>query len=267
LRDRRRDPRRAPDVQASPRTVVDESEVLPRIRALGFSERDAATLADHFIDAERRGKHGHGFTRVEWLETLPDVNPQARPRLEAEYPGFELWDGDGALGYLTLAAICEHLTEKPPWPARVIVARNCFPTGMLGYWVRWLAEEAGLVALLTATSPPRLSHPAGGPPLVGTTPLAIGIPNPEGDPIVVDVSMGKVTHGDVLRGAATEADLVPFGGDQAHKAFALALGLQLAVESCVVEGYGSLLVAIAPETSTVEELRARAGGLRLPGQS
>jgi LDH2 family malate/lactate/ureidoglycolate dehydrogenase len=26
-----------------------------RIRALGFSEADAATLADHFLDAERRG--------------------------------------------------------------------------------------------------------------------------------------------------------------------------------------------------------------------
>jgi len=197
---------------------------------------------------------------------LPDLNPGARPELEAEYPGFEYWDGRGALGYLTLAAICERLAEKPPWPAKVIVAANCFPTGMLGYWVRWIAEEAGLVALLTATSPPRLPHPDGGSPLVGTTPLAIGIPNPEGDPIVVDVSMGKATYGDVLRGAATEADLVPFGGEQAHKAFALALGLQLAVESCVVEGYGALLVVIAPETSTVEELRARAGGLRLPGQ-
>jgi hypothetical protein len=136
---------------------------------------------------------------------------------------------------------------------------------MLGYWVRRIAEEADRIAILTATSPPRLAHPDGGPPLVGTTPLAIGIPSPEGEPIVVDVSMGRVTHGDVLAGLADEAELVPFGGDQAHKAFALALGLQLAVEACVVEGYGALMVVIAPETSTVPELRARAGGLRLPG--
>ncbi len=147
----------------------------------------------------------------------------------------------------------------------MIVARRTFPTGMLGYWVRWIAEEADRVAILTATSPPRLAHPDGGPPLVGTTPLAIGIPNPEGEPIVVDVSMGKVTHGDVIAGLAEPEELVPFGGEQAHKAFALALGLQLAVESCVVEGYGALLTVIAPETSTVPELRVRAGDLRLPG--
>jgi hypothetical protein len=149
----------------------------------------------------------------------------------------------------------------------VIVARNCFPTGSLGYWVRWLAEEAGLVALLTATSPPRLPHPAGGAPLVGTTPLAIAIPNPEGEPIVCDVSMGRTTYGDVLAGLASPEELVPFGGEHAHKAFALALGLQLAVEACVVEGYGALLVVLAPETSTVEELRERAAGLRLPGDA
>ena len=39
--------------------------------------------------------------------------------------------------------------------------------------------------------------------------------------------MGKVTYGAVLAGLADEEDLVPFGGESAHKAFALAVGLQL----------------------------------------
>ena len=157
-------------------------------------------MSDHFLDAERRGKPGHGLTRIAWLATLPDLDPAARPQLPDEYPGFEHWDGNGAVGYLTLAAICDRIVDRPPWPSRVIVARNTFPTGMLGYWVRRIAEEADRIAILTATSPPRLAHPDGGPPLVGTTPLAIGIPNPEGEPIVADVSMGRVTHGDVLAG-------------------------------------------------------------------
>ena len=67
-------------------------------------------------------------------------------------PGFERWEGRGALGYLTLAAICRAQLEDPPAHARVIVAAHCFPTGMLGYWVRKLAD-GGLVAALTATSP------------------------------------------------------------------------------------------------------------------
>ncbi|MDQ3866816.1 MAG: Ldh family oxidoreductase, partial [Actinomycetota bacterium] len=82
-------------------------DVRERLRALGFEERDARTLADHFLDAEARGRRGHGLARVEWLETLPDLEPTARPARIVAEPGFERWEGRGALGYLTLAAIVE----------------------------------------------------------------------------------------------------------------------------------------------------------------
>jgi L-2-hydroxycarboxylate dehydrogenase (NAD+) len=235
-----------------------------RLCALGFSERDARTLADHFLDADRRGKRSHGTARIPWLEQR-ELDPTAQPRLVASSAAFEYWEGGGALGYLTLAAICERLVEEVPSPVKVVAAADCFPTGVLGYWVRQLAE-AGLVSALTATSPARLPHPDGSEPLVGTNPLAIGLPNPEGEPIVVDVSMGKVTYGDVLTGAAQADDLVPFGGEQAHKAFALAVGLQGLVESFVGEHFGVLLLAAKPEFNHfAAALRERARGLRLPG--
>jgi (2R)-3-sulfolactate dehydrogenase (NADP+) len=243
---------------------VQPEEARDRLRALGFGEPDVETLFAHFADAERRGKLGHGFSRVEWLATLADLEPEARPAKTRSTPAFDRWEGRGALGYLTLAAICDDLTATPPEPARVVAAADCFPTGMLGYWVRRLAD-AGLVAALTTTSPARLAHPSGGPPLVGTNPLAIGIPSSDGRPIVVDVSMGKVTYGDVLAGLASPEDLVPFGEEQAHKAFALALGLQLVVESLAGAGFGAVLVAARPELDPVPALRERAAGLRLPG--
>jgi LDH2 family malate/lactate/ureidoglycolate dehydrogenase len=154
--------------------------------------------------------------------------------------------------------------EDPPERARLAVASNCFPTGFLGYWVRKLAE-GGLVGALTATSPPRLGPPGGGPPLAGTNPLAIGVPSSDGAPLVADVSMGKVTYGDVLRGAAAPEDLVPFGGEQAHKAFALAVGLQMLVDALVGQGFGAVLLVARPEADPVPPLRDRAQGTRLPG--
>jgi len=240
-------------------------DVEPRIRALGFSERDARKLADHFIAAEAHGKAGHGFSRVEWLETL-ELQPDARPRREIHEPEFERWDGNDALGYLVLAGIVETTLMNRPEYARVIVARRTFPTGMLGYWVRKLAD-GGLVAALTATSPRRLGHPDGGPKLTGTNPLAIGIPSSDGRPVVCDVSMGRVTYGDVIAGLADEEDLVPFGGEHAHKAFALAVGLQLVVDSLVGEGFGAVLVVARPEADPVPAFRELAAGVRLPGDA
>ncbi len=247
-------------------------EARARIAALGFSEADTETLFRHYDDAERRGKRGHGYSRIPWLETLDDLDPSARPVAEFVAQSHEVWDGRGALGYLTLAAVCDAQLANPPDHSRVVVARRCFPTGMLGHYVRRLAD-GGLVGVLTATSPPRLAHPDGNTPLAGTNPLAIGIPSSDGSPIVADVSPAKATWGEVIAGVAREEDVVPFGGDQAHKAFSLALGLQLLVEALTpLSGsepqsptYGAVLVVARPEADPVPALRAAAAGLHLPG--
>ena len=238
-------------------------DALPRLLDLGFAEPDATVLADHFVEAERRGKQGHGLARVEWL-SRQEIDPRARPERRVAEDGFERWDGAGAVGYLTLAAICDAQLASPPAHARVVVASNCFPTGMLGYWTRRLAD-GGLVAALTATSPARLGSPDGGPPLAGTNPLSIAVPSSDGPPVVTDVSMGQVTYGEVIAGLASEDELVPFGGEQAHKAFALAVGLQLLVDALAGEGYGAVLLVARPEADPVPELRRLAAGIRLPG--
>jgi LDH2 family malate/lactate/ureidoglycolate dehydrogenase len=243
---------------------MNPEEALTRLRALGFTDADAAALADHFLDAERRGKKGHGLARIAWLEQRQEVDPAARPRRLVAEPCFERWTGGGALGYLTLAALCDAQLESPPDRARLVAASDCFPTGVLGYWVRRLAD-GGLVAVLTATSPRRLAHPDGGPRLAGTNPLAIGIPSSDGRAVVADVSMGRVTYGDVIAGLASEEELVPFGGEQAHKAFALAVGLQLLVDALAGDGYGAVLLVARPEADPVPELRRLAAGVRLPG--
>jgi LDH2 family malate/lactate/ureidoglycolate dehydrogenase len=243
---------------------VRDDEALPRLGALGFSEPDARTLADHFLDAERTGRYGHGLSRIEWLETLDGIDPEASPTRERGEPGYERWRGNGALGYLVLAAVVEAQLAQPPAAARLVVCADTFPTGALGYWARKLAD-GGLVAALTATSPRRLAHPDGGPALAGTNPLAIAIPSSDDRALVVDVSMGRVTYGDVIRGAATPDDLVPFGGDRAHKAFALAVGLQLLVDALAGPEHGAVLLVARPEYDPVPGFRELAAGVRLPG--
>jgi LDH2 family malate/lactate/ureidoglycolate dehydrogenase len=242
---------------------VQPDEALARLQARGFSEEDAQRLFAHFAEAEERGKLGHGFSRVEWLETL-DVDPTAQPETVEAEGSFERWHGRGALGYLVLDAVVRTQLADPPERSRLVVCEQTFPTGMLGGWVRRLAE-GGLVAMLTATSPARLGPP-GGPKVAGTNPLAIGIPSSDGEPVVVDVSMGAVTWGEVIAGLAQDEQLVPFGGEQWHKALALAIGLQLVVDALHCEdGFGAVLLVARPESDAVPALRAT--GIKLPGDS
>ncbi|MDX6475140.1 MAG: (2R)-3-sulfolactate dehydrogenase [Gaiellaceae bacterium] len=238
-----------------------------RLARLGFSADDAETLAAHFLDAEARGQLGHGVSRIEWLETWDELDTTARPLRVESNPGYERWDGAGALGYLTLEAVVRAQLADPPARARLVVCSRTFPTGSLGYWVRRLAD-GGLLGVLTATSPRRLAHPEGGAELTGTNPLAIAIPSSDGAPVVSDVSMGAVTHGDVLAGRARPEELVPFGGPQAHKAFALAVGLQLLVDALnPADGFGAVLLVARPEADPVPALRVLANGMRLPGDA
>ena len=106
----------------------------PRLAALGFRPEDVETLAEHFLDAEQRGSVGHGLSRIEWLEGWEEIDTVSSPQRVASEPGYERWDGSGALGYLTLAAVVAAQIAEPPVHARVVVCSRTFPTGALGYW-------------------------------------------------------------------------------------------------------------------------------------
>ena len=171
--------------------------------------------------------------RIEWLETLAGAlaDGATAQRVVAE-PGYERWDGNGALGYLVLNAIVEAQLADPPARARLVVAGRTFPTGMLGHWTRRLAD-GGLVAV--ADRRPRRAGsaiPEGGPKLTGTNPLSIAIPSSDG-------TAGRRRRLDgephlrrrARRARRPRTTSRPFGGEHAHKAFALAVGLQLLVDA------------------------------------
>jgi LDH2 family malate/lactate/ureidoglycolate dehydrogenase len=244
---------------------VTPDEARASLARLDLDPTAVDVLFDHFADCEERGKLGHGFSRVPWLVEQPfDFRARAVKRSRGD--GIDRWDGNGALGYLTLSDVCDDLLAHRVGGARLVVATPCFPTGALGYWARRLAT-GGYVALVTATSPRRLPSPEGGTPLTGTNPLAIAIPSSDGRPLVTDVSMGAVTHGDVIAGRARPEELVPFGGPLAHKAFALAVGLELLVSALAGPEHSAVVLAARPEHDPVPVFRALADGVRLPGDA
>jgi uncharacterized oxidoreductase len=260
-----------------------------RGRDLGFGRDRAARLAGHFLDAEMRGARGHGAERMRWLHGLGDLRPAAEPRRVDRTDGLARWDGAGALGYLALAEVLAAELDEPPAGARLIVVSDCFPTGRLGHYAG-IGAAAGLLTLVTATSTPRIVHPDGGPPLLGTNPLCLGLP---GDPAtVIDVSMGAVTYGAVLKAHATGAQLpdgaailtdgsptlepadviadragiAPFGGELSHKGFALALLVEMLCAALAgTDGHAAAVLLARPQADPMEDLRQQLAGRHVPG--
>src|SRR5258708_31959074 len=98
---RRSGPRARSSARALPRAggAVTRDEGLARLQALGFAHRDAESLWEHFDDAERRGKLGHGHSRIEWLETQDGLDPVAAPIVLQETHAFWRWHANRPIGY------------------------------------------------------------------------------------------------------------------------------------------------------------------------
>ncbi len=265
--------------------------MLARCDDLGFEARHARILTDHFLDAELCGATGQGVERLRWLAGFDHPPVAADPHLVERLDGVARYDAGGGLGYVALAEALTRELADPPAGARLVVVSDCFPTGRLGHFADRAARH-GLVCLLMATSTPRIAHPDGGPPMLGTNPLCLGLPGAP-DPTVVDVSMGRVTYGAVLKAAATGvplpagaairpdgtrtddpiavtgqgAGIVPFGADQAYKGFALALLVELLCGALAgPEGHSAVMLLARPHAIPTASIRRLLDDRRFPGE-
>jgi (2R)-3-sulfolactate dehydrogenase (NADP+) len=109
--------------------------------------------------------------------------------------------------------------------------RNSFTCGELGYYARRLAQR-GFIALASANSPALMSIGGAREPVLGTNPLAYGIPRPGKLPVVIDQASSSTAFVNIRRSAEV-GDQIPPGwalgpdGEQTQDATAALRGTLL----------------------------------------
>ena len=233
------------------------------LRAVAAPQANATVQADLLIEAELRGLPSHGMQRLPRLVArvragLADASATGDARRTAS--GALAIDGRRGLGPVVMMRALESLAEDVPGRGIAFAAiRNSNHIGMLAYYAE-AAVARGLIGIVVTTSE-ALVHPFGGTEaMLGTNPIAIGIPTGDA-PFILDlatsrVSMGRIHH-HALTGTAIPDDwavdadgrrttdpdaakrgaIAPFGGAKGY-------GLGLAVELLVAALAGS---AFAPE--------------------
>ncbi|APE45256.1 dehydrogenase [Sulfitobacter alexandrii] len=218
----------------------------------GVTDVHADIQSDVLIEAELRDLPSHGLQRlprlIERLETGL-ANPTASGTGQWSRPSVMLVDGNRGLGPVVMMETLEKLAVAVDEQGIVVGAiRNANHIGMLAYYAE-AAALRGLMAIVMTTSE-ALVHPFGGTEaMLGTNPIAIGIPTGAA-PFILDlatskVSMGKIHHhaltGDPIPDdwavdtagnrttdpvAAKTGAIAPFGE---AKGFGLGLGVELLV--------------------------------------
>jgi (2R)-3-sulfolactate dehydrogenase (NADP+) len=182
------------------------------LEAAGASAEDAAVVASSLVAAERAGHAGHGLSR------LPGYVGRLRAggtvsglwELVRSAGAVESYDGHAGLGHVHL----ELATQRAAALAgehgigAVGVSRSNH-AGALGLRARQLADR-GLVGLLFTNAPAVLAPPGGARAVLGTNPIALAAPLPDGPPLVCDLATAQVSRGHVMR-AAQEGRAIPEG--------------------------------------------------------
>lgn len=239
--------------------AVVQADLLRRVahevlRRAGVRDEHRQQQIDLLMEADLRGVSSHGLLRLERIvQRISNgvSDPHAKGSHVWRAPGFLAVDGERGLGPVVANHALEALKPRARENGVALAAiTNSNHIGMLGWYAERMAQEGyTLIALSTSEA---LVHPWGGRmAMLGTNPIAIGIPTGDA-PFMMDtatsvVSMGEI-HDHANRGqpipsgwavdragnpttdanAAKQGAIGPFG--QA-KGYALGLAFELIVSS------------------------------------
>jgi L-2-hydroxycarboxylate dehydrogenase (NAD+) len=235
---------------------------------LDVSEEEAAIVADVTVDADMKGFSSHGIGRfpqyIRGLE-VNTIRPVAEIMIEKESAATALINGNHGFGHVIAYRGMEMAIEKAKDAGIGIVGiNNSNHFGVAGYYTDMALME-DLIGVVIANTEPAVAPIGGKEPILGTNPLAIGIPS-NGHYVSVDMATSASARGKLMeairRGetipenvaldsdgnptidplAALKGSILPFG---AHKGYALAFMIEILAGPMVGAAYGRAVTGTA----------------------
>jgi (2R)-3-sulfolactate dehydrogenase (NADP+) len=201
----------------------------------GANFRAAQVLAGATVEAELVGNPAVGVAHLfDYLNAYRDgrINKGARPEVRRPAPAVIDVDArDGLAQIAFVEAVDDLQTATQESGVAALWIRNSFTCGELGYYARQLARQ-GIIALAAANSNALMSLGGARKSILGTNPLAYGIPRPGKVPVVIDQASSSTAFVNIRRAAEAGA-AIPVGwalgpdGEQTQDATAALQGTLL----------------------------------------
>ena len=167
---------------------------------VGLNPTDAKTTADALVTTDAMGVFTHGTKLLAgYLHRLRGGGYRAVgvPRIEREGPAWAVIDGDSALGQVgSVFAMQTAMTKARQVGVAYVGLRNTGHIGAAGYYAALAARE-GLIAMVTGNDMPSVAAPGSRGAVLGSNPLAYGVPVGDRDPILLDMATAAVAGGKV----------------------------------------------------------------------
>jgi uncharacterized oxidoreductase len=172
-------------------------------QAAGCAPEEAERTTRHLLSANLTGHDSHGIIRVpryvQWLQEQM-VFAGRSITIVLESPTHAVVDGNQGLGQTVAEqAVDLGITKARAAGLSVIALRNAGHVGRIGGWAE-RACAAGLVSIhFVNVGKGEIVAPFGGiERRFGTNPICVGVPQPEGPPLLLDLATSVVAEGKVL---------------------------------------------------------------------
>jgi LDH2 family malate/lactate/ureidoglycolate dehydrogenase len=196
------------------RTLIAESSLrmlaADVLRSAGLSQPDADSVANVLVLADLFGISTHGVSRVpQYLNRvrLGGIRIDGQTSIEHLAPSLIRVDADNSMGPLAAQrALDAAMNCARQTGVAVAFVRRANHFGSIMPYL-YLASEQGFASIIgsnaTATVAPWGARSA----KLGNSPLGIGVPNPGGDPVMLDIAMSTVARAKIREAAAQGSDI------------------------------------------------------------
>ena len=180
----------------------------------GMPPDDAKLVAKLLVKADLRGYPGHGVTRVApYLRWIKDgtINLRERPRIVRDGKISAVIEGNHYIGQAAAHMAMELAIKKAKeHGVGIVTLRRASHTGRLADYME-MATDAGLIAMGAISVGSGTTTLYGGMErIIGTHPMAFGIPARNGRHIILDFATASMSMGEIQKRVAKK-EKIPDG--------------------------------------------------------
>lgn len=248
-----------------------ETELVKEILSkLGATPEDQKLVAEATVDADLKGFTSHGLGRFpQYIKSIEagTINLKDNITIEKETPAIALINGNSGFGQaVSYKAMQIAIKKAKELGIACVGVHNSNHFGVTGFYSD-LALRENCIGLVIANTDPAIAPLGASEALIGTNPLALGIPSDTY--ITVDMATSATARGKILESKrkgidipdgwaldsegkptndpqkALEGSLLPFGG---FKGYALSVLIEILTGPLVQAGYGHGVTGTASPT-------------------
>ncbi|HEV7266787.1 MAG TPA: Ldh family oxidoreductase [Falsiroseomonas sp.] len=194
-------------------TLPEERLLALATRALvrgGMRDEEAALAARVLVLADLFGLRTHGISRIpQYLDRvrLGGIDARAEVQVERVAPALAMVDGRNGIGPLVgMCALDAALEGARQAGIGAAFARGSNHFGPIMPYAL-IAAEQGFATIIASNASTTIAPWGGKDTRLGNNPLGIGVPNPGGDPIILDMALSVAARARIREHAARGAPI------------------------------------------------------------